>query len=282
MLPGAHQECSLERNTIMPLPTPQLDDRSFSALVATLQEQIPGYSRAWTDFNPSDAGITLLELWCWLAEMILYRMNQIPSRSTTNFLQLILDPPEPVTAEVTLTLRPRNRPAHHSGGNPFCDTASLVSAVTTKRLRLLLENGRLIFETYQPVEILAATPTVSFPVRSRVVVRNEELGVSSGQPESIFYLKQGPVLLDLHNTGSGGNPYNPNPRHTGRRMKYGTMSPICLMPDRTPGSSWSSSLLAVSVLAMASEAKFLLLGRGLSRSSIKLFWARKSKLARTC
>ena len=91
----------------MPLPTPQLDDRSFAELVATLRDQIPGYSRAWTDFNASDAGIMLLELWCWLAEMILYRMNQIPPRSETNFFKLILDPPEPVTAEVTLKLRPQ-------------------------------------------------------------------------------------------------------------------------------------------------------------------------------
>ena len=76
----------------MPLPIPQLDDRRFTELVTTLRDQIPGYTRAWTDFNPSDPGITLLELWCWLAEMMLYRMNQIPQRNYTNFFKLILDP----------------------------------------------------------------------------------------------------------------------------------------------------------------------------------------------
>ena len=183
MLPGAHEEFSLERNTIMPLPTPLLDDRSFSALVATLQEQIPGYSRAWTDFNPSDTGITLLELWCWLAEMILYRMNQIPSRSTTNFFKLILDPPEPVTAEVTLTLRPRNRPRTIPAGTRFA-TQLLSSPQFPPEVESLLENGQLIFETYRPVRDSWRCPPVPptevtqvrFSVRSRVVVSRGRAG----------------------------------------------------------------------------------------------------------
>jgi Baseplate J-like protein len=215
----------------MPLPTPQLDDRSFAELVATLREQIPGYSREWTDFNPSDAGVMLLELWCWLAEMILYRMNQIPPRSETNFFKLILDPPEPVTAQVTLTLQPQigARPLTIPAGTGFA-TRLLSPLAFPPEVEAAVDNGRLIFETYQPVTIpvtslssppafspllLASPPDlteVSFSVRSRVLVEDEELGLSSGQPEQIFYLKRGPVLLDASNTGSGPNIYNPNPR----------------------------------------------------------------------
>ena len=202
----------------MPLPTPQLDDRSFSELVATLQEQIPGYGPTWTDFNPSDVGITLLELWCWLAEMILYRMNQIPSRSTTNFFKLILDPPEPVTAEVTLTLLPSDRPRTIPAGIRFA-TKLFAPLEAPPEVEPFLENRQLVFETYQPVTIpavslssLPETISVPVPVRSRVVVNNEELGSSTGQPDQIYYLARGPVLLDDGNTGSGPNTYNPNTR----------------------------------------------------------------------
>jgi hypothetical protein len=215
----------------MPLPTPQLDDRSFAELVSTLREQIPGYSRVWTDFNPSDAGIMLLELWCWIAEMILYRMNQIPPRSETNFFKLILDPPEPVTAEVTLMLRPQisDEPLTIPAGTRFA-TQLLSPLEFRPAVEAALEDGRLVFETYQPVTIpvtsfrsppefspiIPASPPepteVRFSVRSRVVVRDEELGGSTGQPDQIFYLKQGPVQLDDGNTGNGPNVYNPNPR----------------------------------------------------------------------
>jgi hypothetical protein len=229
----------------MPLPTPSLDDRSFAELVATLRDQIPGYSRAWTDFNPSDAGIMVLELWCWLVEMILYRMNQIPPRSETNFFKLILDPPEPVTAEVTLTLSPQTMPLTIPAGTGFA-TRVFSSLESPPEDESVLEDGRLIFETYRPVSLsadalssppdlspvaLASPPEVqvSFSVRSRVVVEDEELGRSTGRPDQIFYLKRGPVLLDASNLGRGPRIYNPNPR-----IRVGNMVVLSSPPDLSP------------------------------------------------
>ncbi|KCZ70545.1 Baseplate J-like protein [Candidatus Methanoperedens nitroreducens] len=73
----------------MSLPIPNLDDRSFDDLMKDVRSLIPRYDREWTNYNPSDPGITLLELFSWLGEMIIYRINRVPEESYINFLKLI-------------------------------------------------------------------------------------------------------------------------------------------------------------------------------------------------
>lgn len=73
----------------MPIPLPNLDDRTFSHLMAELRTLIPRHAPGWTDHNPSDPGITLLELLAWLSEMTLYRLNRIPPQHVLKFLTLI-------------------------------------------------------------------------------------------------------------------------------------------------------------------------------------------------
>ncbi|HEY1627379.1 MAG TPA: hypothetical protein VGG16_26660 [Streptosporangiaceae bacterium] len=73
----------------MPIPLPDLDDRSFAELTAEAATLIPGLDPAWTNYNPSDPGITLVELLAWLTEMLLYQVNQIPPASTEKFLELL-------------------------------------------------------------------------------------------------------------------------------------------------------------------------------------------------
>ncbi|MCZ7369702.1 MAG: hypothetical protein O8C66_04265, partial [Candidatus Methanoperedens sp.] len=71
------------------LPIPNLDDRRFDDLMKEARSLILNYDRDWTNHNPSDPGITLLELFAWLSEMVMYRMNQVTVESYTNFLKLI-------------------------------------------------------------------------------------------------------------------------------------------------------------------------------------------------
>jgi predicted phage baseplate assembly protein len=93
----------------MPLDTfaPKLDDRSFDQIVAEAKSLIPRYAPEWTDYNESDPGITLVQLFAWMTEMTLYRLNQVPDLNYIKFLQLIgieLTPARPATAELTFTL----------------------------------------------------------------------------------------------------------------------------------------------------------------------------------
>jgi hypothetical protein len=73
----------------MPLPVPNLDDRTFEQLVAEGRSLIPRYSQSWTNHNPSDPGITLLELLAWLTETAIFQVNQLPAASLERFMKLV-------------------------------------------------------------------------------------------------------------------------------------------------------------------------------------------------
>lgn len=76
----------------MPLPLPNLDDRSYEDLVAEATSLIPVEYPEWTDHNPSDTGIILIELLAWLTEMVLYRVDRVPDKNMETFLKLLNGP----------------------------------------------------------------------------------------------------------------------------------------------------------------------------------------------
>jgi hypothetical protein len=78
----------------MTLPLPDLDDRTFADLVDEARTLIRTYEPEWTNYNPSDPGVTLIELFAWLAEMLIYRANQVPDRHRIAFLRLLNGQPE--------------------------------------------------------------------------------------------------------------------------------------------------------------------------------------------
>ena len=91
----------------MPLPDIQLDDRSYNDLVNELRRRIPAYTPEWTDFNESDPGIALIEMFSWLADILIYRINQIPDKAYVKFLQMIgvqLSLPAAAQAYLTFTV----------------------------------------------------------------------------------------------------------------------------------------------------------------------------------
>lgn len=93
----------------MPLQAPNLDTRSFEDIFREARLRIPRYTPEWTDFNESDPGITLLQLYAWLTESILFQLNRVPERNYRKFLKLLgleLRPAQPATAHLTFTARP--------------------------------------------------------------------------------------------------------------------------------------------------------------------------------
>jgi hypothetical protein len=89
------------------IPTPKLDDRSFKEIVDEAVRLIPQYCPDWTNFNPSDPGITLIELFAWMTEMVLYRLNRVPDKNYLAFLNLLgirLKPPQPARAVLTFLM----------------------------------------------------------------------------------------------------------------------------------------------------------------------------------
>jgi len=90
----------------MPLPPPNLDDRTFRSLVDEAIARIPTYTGEWTNFNASDPGMTLVQLHAWLTETLLYRVNRLPDLAYINFLNLLGTTPAPARAAAAeLTFR---------------------------------------------------------------------------------------------------------------------------------------------------------------------------------
>jgi predicted phage baseplate assembly protein len=88
----------------MPLTAPILDDRHFQDIVDEAKKRIPQYCKEWTDHNVSDPGITLVELFAWMADLMLYRYNQVPERHYIKFMELLgIKLQEPVPAQVPVT-----------------------------------------------------------------------------------------------------------------------------------------------------------------------------------
>lgn len=139
------------------LPKSDLDDRTFAELVNECLLRIPRYCPEWTNYNPSDPGVTLIELFAWLTDQMLMRFNQVPRRNYVAFLELLgirLQPPAPAQTEVTFYL---------SASLPEAYTILAGSEVATLRTE---DEEAIIFSTDQPLVIakpriahLLAAPT---------------------------------------------------------------------------------------------------------------------------
>lgn len=128
------------------IPKPNLDDRTFQDIVDEALRLIPQYCPDWTNLNPSDPGVTLVELFAWMTEMMLYRLNRVPEKNLLTFLELMgvtPAPPRPATTVLTFQLN---------------DKASQVSIASRTRVetRASAEDRPIVFETVTP---LVATTT---------------------------------------------------------------------------------------------------------------------------
>ncbi|MDT4936845.1 MAG: hypothetical protein QOG80_516, partial [Pseudonocardiales bacterium] len=87
---------------------PVLDDRTYDAIVAEMRSRIPRYTPEWTDFNDSDPGMTMLQVFAHLAESIGYRLNKVPTLLYLKFLQLLgveLRPAQPAQVQITFPVK---------------------------------------------------------------------------------------------------------------------------------------------------------------------------------
>src|SRR5689334_10494745 len=71
------------------IPSPKLDDRTYQDIVDEAISLIPRYAPEWTNHNPSDPGITLLELAAWMSDLLIFRLNQVPEKNYVAFLNLL-------------------------------------------------------------------------------------------------------------------------------------------------------------------------------------------------
>jgi predicted phage baseplate assembly protein len=136
----------------MPLPAPNLDDLRFQRdLVDGARKRIVHYCPEWTEYNLSDPGITLIELFAWMTEMIVYRLNQVPEKNYIEFLNLLGMQRQPASSaradltfwlSVSLPITPEN------------DTPVVVPAGTEVVSRQIGEEESVTFTTDRQLRIV--------------------------------------------------------------------------------------------------------------------------------
>lgn len=141
---------------LMALPSPNLDDRRFQQLVDEAKRYVQQRAPEWTDHNVSDPGVTLIETFAYLVDQLLYRLNRVPDKNYTAFLDLLgirLFPPAAAVADVdfwlsapqsdTVTLTPGTEVTTAGG-----EADEAVVFTTTHELRILpSELTRLVTAT---------------------------------------------------------------------------------------------------------------------------------------
>jgi predicted phage baseplate assembly protein len=139
----------------MTIQVPALDDRSFEQLVKEARARVGVHTPEWTNLNESDPGITLVELFAFLTENLLYRSNRIPEANRLKFLSMLgiaLQPPAPAIGLVTIG-DPKGPMLEVPAGTEL--RAGQVPFVTANALAVLPVSAAVYYK--QPQQLDAAT-----------------------------------------------------------------------------------------------------------------------------
>ncbi len=163
----------------MPLDPPRLDDRGYDDLVAELLARIPAHTPEWTHPVQGDPGVTLIELFAWLADTILYRANLVPPRQRRVFLKLLglpMRPARPAEGLVRVSSSAETRKTLAIGarveGPPVFETRGELSVLPVEGLsyykrRLSAEEAQAMAELIDELaglyEVEAPEPYVTTP-----------------------------------------------------------------------------------------------------------------------
>jgi hypothetical protein len=112
----------------------------------------------WTNFNKSDPGVTLVEVFAFLTENLLYRANQVPERNRRKFLSLLGIPFQPASAARGLIT--------------FANERGPLETVTINR-GIEIRSGQTPFRTDLSLDVL--------PVEARVYYKREITNLSQQQ-----------------------------------------------------------------------------------------------------
>ncbi len=169
----------------MPLPIPNLDDRDFQQLMDAAMLRVRRLNPAWDDLSPGDPGIVLLELFAYLTDTLLYRVNQIPAKVYVALLRLLgvsLYPP----AAAVVVLR-------------FSRARGQTQAIEIPRgTRVTITGGAgaepPVFATVRAATLAADSESVDVVAYHAEAVEGEVVGAGSGLPGLSLAVARPPII----------------------------------------------------------------------------------------
>jgi hypothetical protein len=175
----------------MPLPSPNLDDRTFSQLVEEARLRIAATCPAWTDLSVGDPGMALIEVFAFLTETLIYRFNRVPDKSYIEFLRLLgvsLFPPAAASVTLEFTLSQKAvKPLEIPRG----------TRVTVARADS--SGDAPVFVTDETVVIPAGEIQVKVGALQCDLVEGELLGKGTGAPGLFLKVARPPIIAETKN-----------------------------------------------------------------------------------
>ncbi|HET8542679.1 MAG TPA: putative baseplate assembly protein [Anaeromyxobacter sp.] len=170
----------------MPLPTPNLDDRTFEQLLLEAKARVARSCPEWTDLGAHDPGAVLLEAFAHITETMLYRLNRLPEKAYVEFLRLMgvkLQPPAAARAALAFTLE---KPA------PGALVIPRGTRVASKRASA--SGAAAIFTTAQEVRIEKGATAATAVAYHCELVDGELAGRGTGLPGQQVAVQRPPVI----------------------------------------------------------------------------------------
>jgi predicted phage baseplate assembly protein len=174
---------------------PNLDDRTFQDIVDEAKRLIPRYCPEWTDHNVSDPGVAMIELFAWMTESLIFRLNQVPEKTHITFLDMVginLLPAQAAVADLTFRLSaPQPAPVRIPRGTE-------VATVRTP------DWEAVTFSTTETLEIEPANE-ISFLTSADGQRYTERLNLSRGELVPFDIFEQDPKPGNAWYIGFSGN-----------------------------------------------------------------------------
>jgi hypothetical protein len=176
---------------------PQVDytSRDYASIREDLIDLIPEYAPLWTNRDPADFGMTILETFSYMGDILNYYIDKSANEAfistasqRENVLQLArllgYKPTESTASTVTVTF---------SNTSASSITVPALTQVATSTVANASTN-QIVFETVSAVTVPAgSTSTIATAVQG-VTVTSELIGVSNGQVNQTFQLADAPVI----------------------------------------------------------------------------------------
>lgn len=165
----------------MELPTPRLDDRGFDDLMREAKEIARARCKPWSDLEPGDPGLTLLELFAFLTDTLLYRVNRIPLKVHVALLNLLGVAPKP--------------PAAATVGLTFTRTLDLDAPMRLPTGTAVADkSGTIVFHTLGDVDFAVGAETGDAQAIHAELVSGELIGIGTGEMLQSAKLRRAPLL----------------------------------------------------------------------------------------
>ncbi|ABA90124.1 phage baseplate protein J, putative [Syntrophotalea carbinolica DSM 2380] len=170
----------------MSLQAPKLDDRTFYDLLEEAKRIVRERCPAWTDLSAGDPGTTLLELYAFLTEVMLYRINRLPEKAYIEFLRMMGVKLAPSSAaRVALRL-------HRNEG--FTRRIEVPRGTRVTVARSAEGEDAPVFVTAAAVTLEPDRHSATVLAHHCRLIQGEGVGVSSGLAGQSFELRNAPVV----------------------------------------------------------------------------------------